>query len=319
MIVVLTTFSNADTHRAVAGAIPGFKRMSYRAFFARPTVRRATYIFADLDRLGFWQLECAAHAHRSLRAAGCHVLNDPARALQRLGLLRRLHRLGINRFRAWPAIDVEDVDRFPVFLRTASAHRGPLTELIDDGRRLQDALEDLLDAGYPLSELMAVEYRAEPIRAGVFRKHAAYRIGGEVVASASVHEGRWAAKGGQDGLAGAEGYAEDLELLKGAPHARQVMAAFEAADIEYGRADFGVVDGRPEIYEINTNPMVSLKADHADPARSEALRLTLDGYLAAMRRLDDTPAGPRVRLAQPELFRAVGRRWHLVPGYGWTP
>ena len=30
--------------------------------------------------------------------------------------------------------------------------------------------------------------------------------------------------------------------------------AFDLAGIDYGRADFSIVDGAPQIYEINTNP-----------------------------------------------------------------
>jgi hypothetical protein len=44
---------------------------------------------------------------------------------------------------------------------------------------------------------------------------------------------------------------------------------FDVAHIEYGRADFGVVAGRPQIYEINTNPYIS-----ADPGSKSATRRT---------------------------------------------
>ena len=103
MIVFVVTASHCYTHRAVERSLPAFHTMTYRSLFGRVGLPTATYIFSDFDRLGFRELELAAHAHRSLQSAGCRVLNDPARALQRLPLLRRLHREAINSFTAWPA------------------------------------------------------------------------------------------------------------------------------------------------------------------------------------------------------------------------
>src|SRR5690606_36355005 len=44
-----------------------------------------------------------------------------------------------------------------------------------------------------------------------------------------------------------------------------LMAAFEAGGIEFGRADFGIVDGRVQIYEINTNPTLGVVPYENDP------------------------------------------------------
>ena len=49
---------------------------------------------------------------------------------------------------------------------------------------------------------------------------------------------------------------EELEYIEANPHAEVLRRAFDLARIEYGRADYGVVDGRVEIWEINTNPYV---------------------------------------------------------------
>ena len=40
---------------------------------------------------------------------------------------------------------------------------------------------------------------------------------------------------------------------------------FEIAGIEYGRADWGIVGGKLQVYEINTNPQIS--ADAGSPIR----------------------------------------------------
>ena len=112
--------------------VPHFKVWSYDRLLRARVLPRATWIFTDLDRLSFWELELAARIHRNLVGAGQRVLNDPATVAQRFSLLRRLYRAGFNRFNVW-SVDAEEwPERYPVFLRTQSAHRGALTDLIPD-------------------------------------------------------------------------------------------------------------------------------------------------------------------------------------------
>jgi hypothetical protein len=127
MITHLTTASHAYTHRELsrAGRLD-FRSLSYTRAFRASSLPRATYIFSDMDRLGFWELELASRLYRVLKAAGLRVLNDPGRVRQRLSLLRELKQKGINRFDAWQADDSSRSARYPVFLRTQSAHRGNL-------------------------------------------------------------------------------------------------------------------------------------------------------------------------------------------------
>jgi hypothetical protein len=47
---------------------------------------------------------------------------------------------------------------------------------------------------------------------------------------------------------------EDLEFVKTNPHAEQVMEAFQIAGLTWGRIDYGVLDGRIQVWEINDNP-----------------------------------------------------------------
>ena len=46
------------------------------------------------------------------------------------------------------------------------------------------------------------------------------------------------------------------------------MAVFELANIQYGRIDYALHDGRIEVFEINTNPW-SLSADRLIPALAD--------------------------------------------------
>ena len=319
MIVFVTTASHRYTHREIAQSLAPFRQATYPMVLTRSSLPFATYIFSDLDRLNFWQLELAAHVFRALRAAGCRVLNDPAVALQRLALLRRLHANGLNSFTAWPALERETVDRFPVFARTESAHRGVLTDLLEDRETLEAAIRKLVEQGHPLADLIVVQYCAEPIHADVFRKLSVYRLGETLVPALSVHERSWCAKYGEDGVAGELAYDEDLERVKTNPHGAAVLRAFQAACIDYGRADFGLVRGRPEIYEINTNPMIERSGAFRFPARAQAAQLSQMAYDKAMLALDTPQRGRRVRISRPEIWRKARRRKRLAPGYGWMP
>ena len=45
---------------------------------------------------------------------------------------------------------------------------------------------------------------------------------------------------------------------------------FDLARIDYGRIDYSVVDGRIQVWEINTNPMILIPRDRDDPLRFAA-------------------------------------------------
>lgn len=319
MIYYLSTVSHNYTHKSIEADVPSFRMLSYPLALARKRLDHATYIFSDYDRLSFWQLELAAHLYRQLAAAGCRVLNDPGRALQRLSLLRRLNREGANSFQAWPAEDAASVDRFPVFLRTQAAHRGVLTDLLDTPEAMLAALEGLLDEGYPLRDLMIVEYCAQPARGDLFRKLSVYRVGDAFVAAPCVHERRWAAKYGELGVADQALYDDDYRIVRDNPYGDYVRRVFDLASIEYGRIDFGLVDGRPETYEINSNPAIFETSEHPFPIRVEAAKLSHERLLAAFAALD-TPSGGQPIIIKPHPLTVTHiRRWRLAPGYQWMP
>lgn len=300
MICIVTTWSH-DTHRKLLDfpGLPEVRLWTYDRLFRSRSLPAATWIFTDMDRLGFWELELAARVYRSLRSHGMRVLNDPARAAHRFDLLSRLHERGLNRFKVWRAGQAATVDRWPVFLRTESAHRGPLGGLIDSPSALAHELANAVDAGHPMRDLMIVEYCAEPVREGLFRKHAIFRVGDQMVTTLAVHDTSWLAKRGQQGVAGEELYLDELEKLDCNPHAEALRRAFEIADIEYGRADYAIVAGEPQVYEINTNPSIGRVLSHPDPSRIQSARKWEQNFVAALAEIDSphgSPVKPNDRL-----------------------
>ena len=297
MIRFLVSRGYSYTHECLRKTpqAPPTSLMTYDQLLRSRWLRRATYVFADIDRLGFWDLELAAHAYLEMERLGLRVLNNPAKVTTRYALLRTLHRAGLNDFNIYRADEINSSIRFPVFLRKNQLHDGPLTELLHSARELQNAIAAAVNSGTPLENLVVIEFAAEPVRPGLYRKLGAYRIGDVIVPTISAHETTWVAKFGQLGIAGEALYQNELELLKTNPFAEHLRKAFEIAAIEYGRADFGIYKGRIQIYEINTNPMINSPGPHPFAARRESERLCWETYLEALRAVD-SGGGRSVRL-----------------------
>lgn len=289
--------------------MPPWRAITYDKLFRSFSVPGAVYVFTDLDRLGFWELELAARYFRVLKRAGIPVLNDPASFKPRFDLLSELHATGINHFRVWRARERHLVDRFPVFLRTERGHRGPLTDLLHTKQELDDAVAEARATGYPDIDLMIVEYMAAPVREGLFRKLSVYRIGDAMVTWLAVHEAHWTAKGGSLGIAGADLYEEEYASVRDNIYGDTLRPAFDIAATEYGRADFTFVDGRLEVYEINTNPGVGFGGEHPFAVRIESNRLSHENYGKAFAALIPQSLPRKVAIVDEVLNRQARREW----------
>ncbi|ABI57703.1 hypothetical protein ACN2MM_12575 [Alkalilimnicola ehrlichii MLHE-1] len=320
MIVLFSTQAHAHTHRPLQQSDAfDFRVMSYHRLFRRRRLPRATYIFTDFDRLNFWDLEMAGRIHRQLREAGACVLNDPARVRSRFELLRDLHARRFNDFGVWRVDETPPDGAYPVFLRTESAHRGPLTGCLDTPESLAQAVAEAIDRGIPRRELMVVQFHAEPVADGLYRKLAAYRVGGRIVPALCAHQDHWAAKYGQNGIAGQALYEDELRLVNDNPFADALAPAFETGHIDYGRADFALIGGRPQVYEINTNPHVGRLRTHPYPIRLDSYRSAQRQLIAAMAEIDGPASGRPVPLHDPRSLRDRladlwrGREWRRTP------
>jgi len=209
--------------------------------------------------------------------------------------------LGVNSFGIWRAEDGVIPDRYPVFLRTNAAHRGVLSALIHNADDAISELERLIDESYPVKDLIFVEYCAEPLANGTFIKHSVYRVGERLIPSTSVLDVDWVAKHGRNGLATEDILLRENEIIRRNQYAGEVGSVFEAANIEYGRADFSIVKGKIEIYEINTNPMINIGTDHWSPIRRESLRIVREKYLEAIKDIRSDISDNRIIIDGPRL------------------
>ncbi|WP_210528895.1 hypothetical protein [Rubellimicrobium arenae] len=286
---------------------PPCRAVTYPDLFAARRVPAGTYVFCDLERLSDIDLVTAAELHRALAATGrCRVLNDPARVRTRYALLRGLHEAGINGFDAYPAHGWPRPRRFPVFVRSEAEHLPALTDLLPDQAALESALEDLARRGRPLRGLVVIEYCAQPVAPGIFRRYGTFRIGAAVQLDHIVTEDSWNVKWGKAGLVGEDTYRADDAAVRGNDHADVLARAFEVAGIDYGRADFGLVDGRPQIYEINTNPSLGELHDHPSATRRATMRHSHERFAEMLGAIDTPDAKGMVRL--PDGARLVPLR-----------
>jgi hypothetical protein len=297
MIRYLHTRGHSYTVKEVRSAptAPAIRCMHYDALIRARSLAAGTYIFTDVDRLSFWDLEHASHLYVQMKNAGLRVLNNPAVVRTRYPLLRALRAAGLNDFNAYRVDEMEAIERFPVFVRKIHGHREPLSDLLQTREELRKAVDGAIAGGTPRENVLVVEFAAEPLRPGLFRKMSAFRIGDAIVPHISVHDTVWLVKYGRKFDNIEDLYQQELELLQTNPYAEHLKKVFEVAGIEYGRADFGMYQGRIQVYEINTNPHVGRPCEHPSATRVASMKLSWESYLKALNAVDSSD-GTSVRL-----------------------
>ncbi|MGH0029063.1 MAG: hypothetical protein ACQGVC_04690 [Myxococcota bacterium] len=313
MIRIITSRGHGYTHAPLAKARPGLsvRVLDYDRLIRSRRFPRVPHVFTDLDRLSAFDLELAAIIHHGLRARRIPVYNDPARAKTRFALLRALHAAGVNDFNAYRVDEGVRPERYPVFLRRESGHGRLQSDLLHDWDAARQAVDVALEKGIPASNLILVEYAAEPVAPDRFRKLALWRVGDRYAQAVSVHDRQWIVKYGFEGAGGEAQYREDLRFIREGPFADALGKAFEIAGIEYGRADFGLVGGRPQVYEINTNPSIGgAEIRHRSELRKQSQREAWNAYLDALVALDRPRRGlGGVQIRNERLARHRGPHW----------
>lgn len=268
-------------------------------------VPRGVFLFTDLERLTPAMMSLASSVHDQLRAAGMRVLNDPSRTLRRFDLMQTLHGAGHNSFRAVRVADAHTL-RMPVFVRGENDHQGSVTELLRSPAELEAALDRLQEEGRNLAKLLVIEFCDTRDRAGVYRKYSAFAVGDRVIPRHILFgRKKWVVKT-TEVITPRSAREERLYATKN-PHADQLREIFRLARVGWGRIDYGVVDGRVQTWEINTNPMLletpPTYAKERLPAQIQFAR----SVNAALLKLDDAEPGPPVGLdLDPELAATAG-------------
>lgn len=222
-------------------------------------LERGTYIFTDHERLFPPQVQLARQLWSTLSTVRptLQLVNDPSKVLGRLAFLRRLHEAGINTFRAVRASEPAAVLRslrYPVFAREERAHLGALTPPLHRPEDLLRALRRLRRRGYYRKDLMVVEFCNTADDSGIFRKYSAFRIAGKVVPRHVLFSRHWSLK--QPDLKDPSFEAEHQAYLLTNPHEAEIARIFDLGGFDYGRIDYSLLDGKLQVWEINSNPTV---------------------------------------------------------------
>jgi hypothetical protein len=289
---------------------PVIDSLSYDELIGSRRLPWATYVFTDFDRLACSDLELAGRVYQQLKSVKVKVLNNPARVKMRYGLLRALHRAGLNDFTVFRADEISDEIRFPVYIRKARGHGPPCTELLHSREEIDRALEMETASGVPAEHLMIIEYAGEPIRPNLYRKLATFCIGTTLTPSPCVHDHKWLVKTGPNCIADEDLYEEDLRNIRDNTHSELLRKAFKLAEIEYGRADYGFYKGRLQIFEINTNPHIPAPKPHPSPIRVETGKLAWRQTLLALHSIDSPPGGD-ITLPKDHLLNRH-RKWTQI-------
>jgi len=220
-----------------------------------------TYVFSDLDRLTPQERERLGPIHDGLQG---RVLNDPRRSLLRFELLRSLHEAGVNAFNSYrPG---ETPARFPVFLRAESG-------FLKVAPQLHDSLPHVPDGQ------IAIEF-CDTADDGVYRKYGAYVVGERIVPRHVFFSREWLVKGSD--LRDPGYLTEELNYIRGNPHATSLLEVCRLAHIQWGRIDYSLLGGRIQVWEINTNPLFVLPSieDGRGEVHRVAARGVVEGLLA---------------------------------------
>ena len=308
MVYIITRWEHVKTTSGPRKMCKNFRHLSYDQLFGKASLPMGTYIFSDIDRLSAFELEISSIIYRELLEAGAVVYNDPASCLMRFELLQALHRDQINDFRVYRPQYQEWPESYPVFLRRCAFHMGLLTDLLHSREELEDALRSVVASGVPMSNIMAVEYAAEKGSDGLFRKVAVHKIGDHYFQDTAVAERSWIVKYGEKGLVEEEVFRAELEGINSVPFRESVEEVFKVANIDFGRVDIGMFQGRPQFYEINTNPTVSFKTEHWSEFMIKSREAVVRNYTAAIESIDTVSGGAKIKF-QSKVLKKLRKKY----------
>ena len=233
-----------------------FRILHYEDLANQTEFPRGTYVLSALDQLNPANAKLLTEIYAQLKdAPGIRFLNNPAKTLQRFDLLTELNRRGMNEFGAVRANSVRNDLRYPVFLRNERLHEGALSPLLNSEREIRQAIGRALVQGHKLKDLLIVEFCDTANEAGYYRKYAAFVVGRKVIPRSLNYGREWMLKHSQTEFT-MPMVQEELEFVSQNPHKQQLLEIFELANVEYGRIDYAIKNGRVQTWEINLNPTI---------------------------------------------------------------
>jgi hypothetical protein len=317
MIVYITARGHGDTMHSLSRGTFGFPAPRvdldcYERLLRARRVPRATYIFADLERLAPNELRYAAELFQVLKASGLRCLNDPARVMGRVEMLRALRFGGINPFDVMRADEQPRPARFPVFLRYEHDHNWPLSDLLRNQDELDTKLLSLRTEGVPVRGVLVIEHCPAPYGGRLWHKWGTFRVGPKLSVDHIAVDDRWCVKHGVWEMLTDQAVADEHEAVRSNRFSEALNPAFDIAGIDFGRADHATVGDRTVVYEINTNPHIGPYVPDPNPVRRETQTLARRRFAEALETIDTADSGT-VKVPGTGLLRLHRRAWR----FGW--
>ncbi len=229
----------------------------YEKLYRIKRIYPGLFVFSDIDRLTIEQHQMAKQLCEQILAnfGENMIFNNPAKVLSRHQLLSLLWKHEINKFRVFSLGYFEEPIRYPVFIRRANDHTGSLTDLITNEPTFHKQFQRLRASSENPAELIAVEFCDTRSTDGLFRKYSAFRIGDAIIPAHIIFSSDWVTKDMPPEFL----REEEKQYLENNPHREELMRIFDMANIKYGRIDYGLLEGKIQVWEINTNPVIIQK------------------------------------------------------------
>jgi hypothetical protein len=170
-------------------------------------------------------------------------------------------------------------------VRPEHEHLGSLTPVLHSRWQLVRALVATVVRGHRLRDLLIIEVCDTADPSGVYRVYSAAVVGDRIIPKTLIHNRNWVTKW-KGRLLDADKAREQLEYVEGNPHATWLKETFALAGIGYGRIDYGVKEGVPQVWEINTNPTLVRRTGTPSTMSAEQWNVLAPVQEAFMRRFE---------------------------------
>ncbi|OWY64131.1 hypothetical protein B7486_48960 [cyanobacterium TDX16] len=236
--------------------VPHINVLIYEELNQLRSLPLGTYIFSDIERLTPEQTEMGSRAWEKLSSGGKSVclLNHPTGSMRRYQLLRTLSERGLNQFNVYRLTELAQLPRFPIFLRAENDHDGNQTPLLKSLGELDNAIAVFKQQGKSLEDKIITEFCDTSDQSGIFRKYSAFLIGQRIIPRSIYFSQHWMLKSRTNDLTNEQTRWEEQQYIETNPHEAQLREIFRLANIQYGRIDYSLLNGVPQVWEINTNP-----------------------------------------------------------------
>ena len=163
---------------------------------------------------------------------------------------------------------------------------GPLSAARDVARQLRGAgRSEALAAGYRLRDLIIVEYCDTSDTSGIFRLYSAVVVGDQVIPKTLVHNRNWVTKW-EGRLLDTDKAREQAEYIDGDSHDSWLRETFALAKIGFGLINYGVKDGVPQAWEINTNPTLVRRTGAPSTMNAEQWKMLAPAQATFLQRFE---------------------------------